>query len=244
MSRTTKTYSLCLIAVICVCVGSATAQFSDNFDAYAAGSSLQGVNGWRGWNNSPGAAADVTDAQSNSPDNSVEVVGGVDLVHNLGEPASGVWQFTIDQYVPTGAGRNQFFIMLNQYGDSVNGAGPENWSVELQLTATHVTDDYGVPADSVPIIFDEWVEIRVDIDLDNDTVNQYYGGTLIGSPDQTWSTRGSGGGTTTFGALDLFSNNASQSIYYDNVNLAQVPEPSTGLMCLCGILALTWFRRR
>ncbi|MCA9987737.1 MAG: hypothetical protein KDE59_25685, partial [Anaerolineales bacterium] len=69
--------------------------------------------------------------------------------------------------------------------------------------------------------YDQWVEIRVEIDLVNDMQFFFYGGDLLyfGS----WSENVSGGGITSIGALDLFANNAS-AVYYDDLSL----QPSSG----------------
>ena len=57
--------SLPLFAVLAVLAlpSLALAQWSDNFDGYANGTSLHGVGGWAGWDNNPAATGFVTNAQ-------------------------------------------------------------------------------------------------------------------------------------------------------------------------------------
>ena len=129
--------------------------------------------------------------------------------------------------------------LANRVLNTYNDGGAKNWSVELQFNGTDVIDDFG--AVTTPIIFDEWVPIVLDIDLDNDLHSLTYGGTPI-KTNAPWSTQ-SGVGAPTIGALDLFSAGASP-VYYDDISL--VPEPATGLLLLLGLAgaALTVRRRR
>ena len=53
-------------AALLLAAGSASAQWSDNFDSYANGTLLDNINGWAGWDDIGIDAATVTDAQSRS----------------------------------------------------------------------------------------------------------------------------------------------------------------------------------
>ena len=119
--------SALVMALGVVCVNTTQAQFFDNFDGYANGQGLDGVNGWQGWDNSPAAVGVVSNAQSNSAPNSVSIGPTADCVNQLGNPTSGKWDVTVNQYIPAGTGGDQYFIMNNIYNDG----GPYNWSVEL-----------------------------------------------------------------------------------------------------------------
>jgi hypothetical protein len=220
-----------------VCVNAAHAQLSDNFDSYANGTVLNNINGWQGWDNVLAACGEVSNAQSNSAPNSVAIDANSDCVNQLGNPTSGKWDVTVDQYIPAGSGGNQYFIMNNIYNDG----GPYNWSIELLFSGATglVTDDFDATV-SMPILYDQWVPIRMIIDLDNDTVDQYYDGMLLGAAGQSWTGRGSGAGANAIGAVDLFSNGA-QTIYYDNFSLAVFVEapvtvPAESLTVAPGIL--------
>ena len=62
MSRVLK-MGLMVMAVLAMVVTSANAGvFFDGFEAYDVGSSLQDQGGWKGWDNTPAAAAPVSDA--------------------------------------------------------------------------------------------------------------------------------------------------------------------------------------
>ncbi|MBP7402835.1 MAG: hypothetical protein KBA30_09485, partial [Clostridia bacterium] len=54
--------------------------WSEDWDDYATGQDMHGVNGWTGWDNNPGATAFTSTAQSKSAPRSVEIAGAADLV--------------------------------------------------------------------------------------------------------------------------------------------------------------------
>jgi len=217
-----------LITVFCCALAamltsSANAQFFDNFDSYANGQVLDNPgteNGWQGWDNVPAAAGTATNAQSQSAPNSIAIGVGTDAVNRMGSPASGAWEFTAEVYVPTGSTGAQYLILNNQYND----LGPYNWSVQTLFNADAglVTDDFDTTWAGTPIVFDTWMPVRLIIDLDNDTFEQYINGVLTtGGSNYPWSTRAfdnTGNGTATIGALDLF-NLSGTTIYWDNVSL-------------------------
>ena len=68
----------------------------------------------------------------------------------------------------------------------------------------------------MPLITGQWVENRLEIDLLADTVQYFYGGTLLYTG--VWSEHISGGGARVIDTVDLFANNASP-VYYDDINL-------------------------
>jgi hypothetical protein len=71
----------------------------------------------------------------------------------------------------------------------------------------------------MPITKGQWVEIRLDIDLDNDVQRIYYGGNLL--VEKSWTNGVSGGGNLNIGAIDLYANGSSP-VYYDNLSLAAI----------------------
>jgi hypothetical protein len=187
--------------------------WSDNFDSYATGSQMHGQGGWKGWDNSPAAGALTSAAQAASAPNSVDILGGSDLVHEYSGYTSGQWIYTAWQFVPADFAGTSYFIMLNTYADF----GTNNWSTQVNFDSGSnlVTNDGD--GSTLPLIKDQWVEIRVEIDLDADVQTFYYGGQML--YQSSWVNGLSGGGAVNIGAVDLYANNAS-SVYYDNVSLA------------------------
>ena len=78
--------------------------WSEDFDSYAAGSSMHGQGGWKGWDNDPTWTAYVSDAQSQSPENSVDIKADADLVHEYDGYTSGYYIYTAYQYIPSDQG--------------------------------------------------------------------------------------------------------------------------------------------
>jgi hypothetical protein len=112
--------------------------------------------------------------------------------------------------------------MLNTYADG----GPNNWTLQLCFDSAsgNVFDDSGATCagNALPFVTDQWAEIRIEIDLDADLFDLYYnGGQLI--TGGVWSQHTSGGGVTSIGAVDLWSNGGT-SVYYDDMSLVEAGE--------------------
>lgn len=222
------------VSVVLLCLPTrAFGLWSDDFDSYGDGQNLQGVNGWKGWDNSAANAANVSSAVASSAPHSVAITptGPSDLVHELSTPGTGQYTFSADTYLPAGSTGVPFFIMLNTYNDG----GAKNWSLQQQFDngtgLVSSADGHGI---ATPIIYNQWVPIRVDIDLGANTQAFTYGTTTLFS-GVSWTEGASGGGTLDIGAVNLWNNNASV-MYYDNMSL--VPEPATLGLVLVGGLAM------
>jgi len=189
----------------------ASAQFSEDFDAYATGTSMHGVNGWKGWDNNPAATAFTSDAQAQSAPNSVAIGPTSDLVHEFFGYTTGAWVVRIMQYIPSSTIGQQYFLLLNEYNDG----GPYNWSTQIQFLDGLLVINDG-DGTSTPIIANQWIEIRVEIDLDANSQTIYYDGALLAV--SSWTEGITGGGSLNIGAVDLFSNGATE-IYYDDFSI-------------------------
>lgn len=189
-------------------VGAPSAWVED-FESYGNGDNLHGQGGWKGWDNSPDAGAMVSNSYAFSGSTSVEIGGSADLVHEF-ERAGGQWVVSAMQYIPAGATGTSMFILLNTYSDG----GSKDWSVQLQfdLGTGTITSKYDNRATGT-ILYDRWAELECVIDLDNNTVTEYYNGALFST--HPWDNDAHG----TLGALDLYGNSAS-SVYYDDVTVA------------------------
>jgi subtilisin family serine protease/subtilisin-like proprotein convertase family protein len=186
----------------------------DDFDSYATGSQLHGQGGWKGWFNDPSAGALTSDAQANSAPNSAAILGATDLVREYSGYTSGTWTYTAWQYIPTDFVGQSYFIMLNSYDDAGTNL---NWSVQVMLNGTaNVVSNDGASGGTLPLIRGQWVELRLEIDLDADTQAFYYDNQLLYAG--TWTNEVSGGGTLNIGAVDLYANGASV-VYYDDMSL-------------------------
>ena len=184
-------------------LGNVAPMYSETFESYAAGDNLEGVNGWSGWGG-PAASADVSDTYAYSGTNSVEITGGADLVQEF-ELSGGTFVLTAMMYIPSGTTGTTYFILMNQYG-AVN-----DWSTQTQYNMdTGAITPWSGAQDAITIQYDQWVQIKCEVDLDNNTVVEYYNGVQIDT--RVWDDGASG----LFGAIDLYGNGAS-SVYYDDI---------------------------
>lgn len=195
--------------------------FFDTFDTYANGSPIAGQGGWETWDNNPAADTIVTNAQSFTPPHSLLVAGPADIVHQFAGVNSGVWYAKAMTYVPSTQVGEMWFILLNSYAP----AGFQHWSVQVVMCVTGCVTAGTVPGSaaniggsdgggggSVPLILDQWVEVRVEVDLTNNQYTAFYNGTPIDAVPQTWTVTGA----LQLQAFDLYSNGSNQS-YMDNV---------------------------
>jgi len=199
----------------------ASGNWIDHFDTYVTGSQMHGQGGWKGWDNSSAAGALTSSTQARSPLNSVDVLLATDLVQEYTLYTTGTWTYTAWQFIPTGATGNSYFILLNTYVDG----GPNNWSTQVcfNTTTNTVIDDPAndcAAVSTVNIVYDQWVELRVVIDLDTNTQTFFYNGQQL--YQDSWTEHISGLGAVNIAAVDLFANSAS-SVFYDDISLSNLP---------------------
>jgi len=225
--------AVAILAALALVPGGTRGDFLENFDSYANGTSMHGVGGWEGWDGNPAGTAYVSNAQSVSSPNSVDISGSADLVHPFSDITDGLWYVSAKQYVPSGTTGSNYFILLNSY-PYINV--PDSWSVSLlcDLDAGTVTD-FWKTSNTVALAKDRWVDIDVSIDLDGNHVNAYYDNQLVLSGP--WY-----GDTKALQAIDLYSENTGP-VYYDDIR-AYIPEPCSLILLALGALGLFVWRRR
>jgi hypothetical protein len=242
-SSVARSFSRILTGGIVACslmvAGIAEAQWSENFDSYASGSQMHGQGGWAGWDNAAGAGALVSSAFAFSGANSVAITGASDLVHQYAGYASGVWTYSTMQYIPSSlTSGSTYFILLNGYTPNV-GAN-DHWSIQTVFNLANGTlyDDNGYASLTNAIVRDAWVPLTYQIDLTANTVTASYNG--VAFTTHAWQ---DGTGNNQIQAVDLYANNFGP-VYYDNISLTQVPEPTTlGLLAAFGVTFAVWRRR-
>ncbi|HRQ40463.1 MAG TPA: hypothetical protein PLD25_21320 [Chloroflexota bacterium] len=187
----------------------------DTFDTYPTGANMHGVGGWKGWENNPIFTAFTNDVRARSAPNSLDIASNSDLVREFSGISSGYWIFTAWQYVPSSMVGSSYFIMLNTYSDN----GPKNWSVQVQFDGSaNVIRNDGIAGGTATLITDRWVELRLEIDLDQDTQAFYYDDQIFYTAP--WSDGVSGNGAVNIAAVDMYAGGAS-SVYYDDMSLLQ-----------------------
>jgi hypothetical protein len=220
--------------VLLLASSAAMGQWSENFDSYALGTSMHGQGGWYGWDNVPGAAGTVSDDFVISAPHAIKASNsfGNDTVHPFSGYTDGQWVFTAYHYIPSGLDGLTYFILNNEY----NHNGSQDWGIEMHMDpgtgmVTEAIHDQGL---TTPIVYDQWVEIRTEIDLDNNYVEAYYNGTMLANGQ--WNIRSNG--LIELQAVDLYAPH-DEPVYFDNLSL--VPEPAACMLLAAGALLL---RRR
>lgn len=183
------------------------AQWSEDFDSYANGSGLNGQGGWFCWDSNPAYDATVTDAQAQSTPHSVAILPTSDMVQEF-NVTSGVWEISAWNYTPSTAMGDQFFILLTYYEGSQS-----DWALQLKfdndIGQMTVTEGSGL----IDIIDDQWIEIKVEIDLDMNLQTIYYNGIMLETIP--WSPTSL---ILELDALDLFSD-GGDTVYWDDIVL-------------------------
>ena len=154
--------------------------WSDNFDTYTLGQFLDGDptdGGWKGWDNDPTFGAYVVDDQALSSPHSLEIAYDTDLIHEYSGYTIGQWTYIAWVYVPSDFVAISYFMILSDYED---GQGEGN---KWQFVMTFDADQGIVTSENdgnwLWLKTDQWIEIRVEIDLDSDWFELYYDGDLL-----------------------------------------------------------------
>ncbi len=233
-ARSMNLKPLLLAALVSFPPVAGAAVFSDNFDSYPLNSQMHGLGGWKGWDNVAAAGAFTNNDFFLSGPNSVTIEGNSDLVHQFTGATSGQWTFSCSQFVPSTSTGDSFIILLNNYNDG----GPYNWSmtVHMNMATNQVISDEG-GGGPLALIKNQWVPIRVDINLNSNTMSAFYNNQLLAT--HIWATGADS--NIAVGALDLFANGAGP-VMYDNISL--IPEPSMSVLMLAGAVGFGGVRRR
>ncbi|MFB3907401.1 MAG: hypothetical protein ACE15D_03260 [Candidatus Eisenbacteria bacterium] len=207
-----KLLLFCSILAFAALPGIASADWFENFDSYVVGSGLHGQGGWHGWDGNPAADAYVTDLYSHSPSNSVSITGATDIVHEWDGYTSGVNELRGWVYIPSSLSGINYILLLNTYNDG----GPYNWSSQVYFDGANDIIVSDPETDTLPLVYDQWVEVYVIIDLDLNIQTFYFNGQML--YQKSWTDGVSGGGVLDIACIDLFANSASP-VYWDDLSL-------------------------
>jgi hypothetical protein len=202
-----RSFPLLAVSAVLLLAGVAAAQWTETFDSYPTGG-IAGTGGWDGWEGDPSADAFVEDSVARSDPNGLAIIDTSDIVHQFDED-SGFWEFTAWQYIPSGGSGQTYFILLNTYYPQ---GGSHDWSLDLKFNLNDGTIEVVEGTAIGVFLTDQWAEIKVEIDLDNNLQSIYYNdGFLETIPWQTT-------GVNEIAAVDLFGNGAS-TVFYDDLEL-------------------------
>ena len=173
----------------------------EDFDSLAVGSNMHDVDGWEGWQGDAQWGARVSDAVAYSGTNSLEIVGGRDdLVPYWPEVTYGAYVLTVMQYVPATTTAGQLYYWCYGLGTALINCETGKVYVNNLDAATRVEAD---------LLRDQWVELKIAINLDVKTCDFYYGDVLLGSRECTSSS-----------GVDIWPNGDVDVIYYDDFSFA------------------------
>lgn len=212
-----------MTGVVAIC-SVASAGFFADFEKYAPNQRMQGVDGWKGWDNASSVAGLVSSSVAYDSDRSLRISGtaqaSTDAVHEFSGATSGVWTVSAMQYLGSGQKGSTYFILMNKYNENANNNNAF-WSTQLRfdLAAGRVYDD--LRGGSASIVTNQWASIRVDVDLTQNTVKHYYNDILISSG--TWTTGSAS--KKAIAALDLYTG-AKNDAYYDDISISSRSEMS------------------
>ncbi len=198
-----------VMAFVLVAASVSVADWSENFDSYAAGSGLIGQGGWEGWDGSTAPDAFVTTTQFISAPNAIDIEPTSDVVQEF-DITAGSWEITAWNYIPSGSTGKQYFILLTMYD-----GGSSDWALDLEFDSDASVVSVIEGTATAGIVYDTWVEVKVEINLGTNLQSIYYNGVFLETID--WSTSG----ILELDALDLFSDGGS-SIYWDDIDLVEI----------------------
>jgi len=172
-----------------------------------------------GWEAEPGHSALVVDELSRSGRQSIQVVGNSHTAMQYARihPFSGCYRYAVYNYLPSTQRGETYFLIYSVYDDG----GRYQWAVQLHFNAQtgRVTADFG--GEWLPTIEDQWVELAVEIDFENDLHQIYYGGRPLFDQPKSWENAMNGGNLPQVGAAGWYGNGVCCQ-YFDDLDFQKV----------------------
>ncbi len=218
----------------------------DDFESYAVGV-LGGppnamddpvvINQWQGWGQANNVRGNITTAQAFSGTKSLEIpVAGTDQVHrmlgfgisgdNIGYDAdvSGFWVLEAQTYFPTGHSGTSFIILNSNYNTSATNV---EWHLDMRFDSSvgagEVSADE-VAGPTLPMIKDQWVEVKVSMNWGTDQILVQYGGATLVA--YAWSAdTGHGPEHLFLGNIDLFNDDGT-GWFVDDISMTAATPPA------------------
>lgn len=191
----------------------------DNFEMYPVPgfTGVDGADWWSTWDGITGTAEDgiITNAESYSGTTSLLVGDNntQDVLLLLGNQSTGAYRLSWQMKIPTG--KHAYFNVQN----SETAGAQYNLDVYFNRAAGTTggnTPGIGVVEQSTTtfdVIEDEWFEVAMAFDLDNDLMSLFMDGELIETRPYTGN----------IGAIDFYSVDATNTYYIDDVEFLVLP---------------------
>ena len=226
-----------LIAMVAFVFGNAFAQsLYFDFNDCPAGAKIAQTLGdpWTTWSNAPGGNEDGVFAEAGGSMAAYFTYGN-DQVLKLGGIETGVFDLVFDAYVPNG--KSGYFNVLHHFA-----GGGSTWAAQFYLCATNDGSGTSTPSEGhgtvhagsnstadVPCVWDQWMQYRVHIDMDQDWATLYWN--IAGEPEQEmcswqWSLDSFGENTVgrTLDAMDFYPPSSGAEYYVDNIGIVSGAE--------------------
>ena len=188
----------------------------ENFDSYASGAGIVGQGGWVAWCGT-GPDGRVSENFARSTPNSLQIVTATDVVQDWANITTGQWVITLWTYVPTASGAGDGSInIMNNYCATVN----PDWSVSVSFNATTGAVTTWNSLATTPLIKDQWVQYRCEVDLATDTFSDFYNNTPL-DVNRSWSGGVAPGGLVRIDAVNTYSASLN-GMYFDDCSLEEV----------------------
>jgi len=185
------------LAVFAFTVSAQTILVEDNFDSYTVGETVssQSTQGWFAWTGTASEEAYVSDEQSYSGTNSMKLIPNNDMVLDLGNKTSGIYQVEFRYFVATGS--EGYFNIEHIFGSE--------WAFSCEFAAGTMTlNNDEATAPTFTYTEDAWLYFDINIDLGNDLITLDLDGVELSS--WTFSeTEGGGAGTNQLGCINYYA---------------------------------------
>ena len=195
--------------------------WSEDFESYNATNIDSQTSEWIGWDNI-NSGVDVTNNLGFSSNQSILVEQNDDLIHMFDGINAGSGEIIFWMYIPSTDGAGGYYNILHEYN-----AANSVWAHQIMFASAEsgeqsVLDAAGYAAVSFDAVYDTWVEVRQEIDLDNDYTTLYYNGEELYS----WQFSQDAGGEQQLNILDAINfygacggAGCNAITYFDNVEM-------------------------
>ncbi|MEC8537913.1 MAG: trypsin-like serine protease [Bacteroidota bacterium] len=200
-------------------------QWSENFESYNSSNIDPQSTDWVGWDNI-NSGVDVTENFGFGSNQSILVEQNDDVVHIFDGINAGSGEVIFWMYIPSSGGAGAYYNILHGY-NTPNAGQNSIWAHQIMFASAEsgeqsVLDAAGYAAVSFDAIYDTWVEVRQEIDLDNDYTTLYYNGQELYS----WQFSQDAGGEQQLNVLDAINffgtcggAGCTAMAYFDNIEM-------------------------
>lgn len=214
----------------------ASAQYSDGFETYVAGTDINGQGGWEQWDLTGVTESVVSTAFAHTGTQSLATFQNADKVQDWGGAyVAGQWRHSTWVYVPSTNVDPQWWVLLSAYAPGCNAGGTCFWTAQAQVNPA-VPEFFAQVGPSLctgltqfaltaPLVFDAWTEIAIEVDLNSvpQSAQLYYNGSPLGDPFDYEQGVSTGSGTGGLDTVDLYANDnvSVEQVYWDDVTVTQ-----------------------